>query len=298
MNLRQLEALVWVARLKSFRAAAAQLNTTQPAISLRVQELERALDVRLFDRNRRRVSLTAEGREYLATAEQVVRMVSELRPRGVGAAATGGRVSLGISELIAHTWFARLIARMGERHPEVKIDATVDTTPALVRGLDAGEFDVVLAGAHKLTTTHPTLELGSRPFAWIEKPGAPIRRPLRPRDLQARRIITWAKGAAIHPSIERWFLQDGAYPIHRITCNTAVTMAVLAAAGLGVALLPPDLVERELADGALRIVPTEPAFEPVRYRAIYVPAPGSLGRIVAEAAAEVSTFAKPPRRRG
>jgi DNA-binding transcriptional LysR family regulator len=69
-------------------------------------------------------------------------------------------------------------------------------------------------------------------------------------------------------------------------------MAMLAAAGLGISLLPRDLVERELSEGTLRIVPTEPAFEAVRYRAIYVPVPGSLGQIVAEAAAEVSSFDK------
>jgi DNA-binding transcriptional LysR family regulator len=293
MNLRQLEALVWVARLKSFSAAAAQLNTTQPAISIRVQELERELTVRLFDRNRRRVSLTAEGRECLATAERMITLAAELSARGDGRTSIGGRVSLGISELIAHTWFSQLIAVMSERYPEVKIDATVDTTPTLVRGLDSGEFDVVLVGAHNLSTTYPTLELGSKPFVWIAKPsGQPIEQPLRPRDLQSWRIITWGKNAAIHQSIDKWFVQDGAYPIHRITCNTAVTMAMLAAAGLGISLLPPDLVERELSEGTLRIVPTEPAFEAVRYRAIYVPAPGSLGQIVAEAASEVSSFDK------
>jgi len=293
MNLRQLEALVWVSRLKSFSAAAAQLNTTQPAISIRVQELERELNMRLFDRNRRRVSLTAEGRECLATAERMITLAAELSARGDGRTSIGGRVSLGISELIAHTWFSKLIAVMSERYPEVKIDATVDTTPTLVRRLDSGEFDVVLVGAHHLSTTHPTLELGSKPFVWIAKPnGQPIERPLRPRDLQSWRIITWGKDASIHQSIDEWFVEDGAYPIHRITCNTAVTMAMLAAAGLGISLLPRDLVERELSEGTLRIVPTEPVFEAVRYRAIYVPVPGSLGQIVAEAAAEVSSFDK------
>lgn len=293
MNLRQLEALVWVARLKSFSAAAAQLNATQPAISIRVQELERELNMRLFDRKRRRVSLTAQGRECLATAERMITLAAELTARGDGRTSIGGRVSLGMSELIAHTWYSKLIAVMSERYPEVKIDATVDMTPSLVRGLDSGEFDVVLVGAHHLSTTHPTLELGSKVFVWIAKPGGqPIERPLRPRDLQSWRIITWSRDAAIHQSIDKWFVQDGAYPIHRITCNTAVTMAMLAAAGLGISLLPRDLVERELSEGTLRIVPTAPGFEAVRYRAIYVPVPGSLGRIVAEAAAEVSSFDK------
>src|SRR5260370_4077587 len=276
MNLRQWGPLFWGAGLKTFSAAAAQLNTTQPAISIRVQELERELNMRLFDRKRRRVSLTAQGRECLATAERMITLAAELSARGDGSTSIGGRVSLGMSELIAQAWYSKLIAVMSERYPEVKIDATVDMTPSLVRGLDSGEFDVVLVGAHHLSTTHPTLELGSKVFVWIAKPGGqPIERPLRPRDLQSWRIITWSRDAAIHQSIDKWFVQDGAYPIHRITCNTALETAMLAAAGLGISLLPRDLVERGVAEGTPRIVPTEPGFEAARYRATLFPAPGA-----------------------
>src|SRR5260221_5472450 len=115
MNLRQLEALVWVARLKSFSAAAAQLNTTQPAISIRVQELERELTVRLFDRNRRRVSLTAEGRECLATAERMITLAAELSARGDRRTSIGGRGRLGLRELIAPTRGSQLLSVVSER---------------------------------------------------------------------------------------------------------------------------------------------------------------------------------------
>jgi DNA-binding transcriptional LysR family regulator len=210
----------------------------------------------------------------------------------------GGRVSVGVGELVAHTWLPKLIAVMSERYPEVKVDVTVDRTPALVSGLETGDYDVVLAGSHRLVTTFPTLALGSERFVWVSGPdGETNSRPLRPRDLQARHIITEGKSAAIYRSVERWFIENGAYPTHRITCNTTVTMADMVAAGLGIALLPLVLIERQLSAGTLRVIPTQPEFEPVRYRAIYLPAPGSLGQTVAETAVEVSTF-KGARRRG
>jgi len=291
MNLRQLEAFVWVARLKSFRGAAAQLNATQPAISLRIQGLERELGTRVFDRMRGRVSLTAAGKECIDLAEQIGLLASQLGATCHRRGMLGGRVSLGVSELIAHTWLPALIALMDHRYPEVKIDATIDMTPPLVRGLESGDYDVILAGAHRFATTFPTLDLGSESFVWIARADYQIgRRPLRPRDLQGQHVITWGKEAAIFQSIEKWFIEDGSYPTHRITCNTAATMARLVSAGLGISLLPSVLVEEQLNKGDLCIIPTVPDFEPVKYRAIYVSAPDSLGQLVAEAAREVSSF--------
>lgn len=292
MNLSQLESLVWIARLKSFRGAATRLNTTQPAISLRIQRLEKELGRRLVDRTSRTMSLTAEGRECFAYAERIMLWTSELRTRAGGRNVFRGRVSLGASELVAHTWLADLLSVIDSKYPDVQIDANVEMTPRLLRGLDAGEYDVTLLGTHRLATTHAVLDLGSLRFHWMEKPGGKkSRRPLTPRDLQDRRVITWSKDAAIFRLIENWFIGNGAYPGERITCNTAVTMAALAAAGLGITLLPRELVQRELSAGMLRVISTEPELDPVGYHAVYVPARrGSLAELVAKTAAEVSTF--------
>lgn len=297
MKLNQLEALLWVSRLRSFRGAAAHLNTTQPGISLRIKALERDLGVRLIDRVRGRITPTAEGKDCIAVAEQIFLLTSQLSTRRRGQGNLAGRVNLGVSDLVAQTWLPKLITLITNRYPEVRVDVTVDVTPPLVRGLETGDFDVVLVGSHRLATTFPTLELGSETYAWVEKANSKSSvQPVRPRDLQARRIITTSRGAAIYQSIEKWFIEGGVYPSHRITCNTTAAMTDLVAAGVGVALLPIALIERQLKAKTLAIIPSEPEFEPVRYRAIYVPAPGSLGEVVANAAVEVSTFQKAHKR--
>src|SRR5262245_21110332 len=291
MNLRQIESLVWLARLRSFRAAAAHLHATQPAISVRIQELEKELGVTLIDRSRRAVSLTAEGRECLAYAEQIVTWSTELRAR-LGRRSLSGRVNLGVSEVIAHTWLPLLLATLDRTYPDVQIDTTINMTPALLQGLEAGDYDVILVGADRLTTTHSVLDLGKVAFVWLGRDwigGKPP--PYKPGDLGQSRVITWSKDAAIYPSIEDWFIRHGSHPMQRITCNTAATMATLAAAGLGITLLPTELVRPQLAAGTLRVLVTEPEFEPLRYWAIHVPTrQGALGRIVAQVANEVSSF--------
>lgn len=297
MNFEQLETLVCLSRLRSFRAVAEALNTSQPGVSLRIQRLEEELGVLLFDRTQRSVSLTALGRECLAYAEQIVAWRDELQSRVQGP--LHGRINLGVSELIAHTWLSDLLSALSSRYPGLRINPTIDLTPKLLSELDAGEFDVILIGAHALSTTHPVRDLGSVSYRWIGRPPVAVSdTPLTPRDLQARQIITWSKEAALHRSIGDWFIAHGSYPEEPITCNSALTMAAMAVAGLGISLLPVELVQRELAEGQLAIIPVEPEFEPVEYKAVYSSRRGSLGEIVATTAGEVSTFDKKPARPG
>src|SRR4051794_35073816 len=123
MRLRQLESFVWVARLRSFRAAAERLHMTQPGVSIRIQELEKEVGASLIDRSKRGVNLTAEGRDCLAYAEQILSWSAELCLRAQSKNPRG-RVSLGVSEMVAHTWLSDLLATMNSRYPEVQIDPT------------------------------------------------------------------------------------------------------------------------------------------------------------------------------
>src|SRR5918994_2196133 len=72
INLADLQAFVGVAELGSFRAAADSVNVSQPALSRRIEKLEDALGVRLFDRTTRRVSLTAIGRDFSRKARSLM----------------------------------------------------------------------------------------------------------------------------------------------------------------------------------------------------------------------------------
>ena len=77
MDIRQLEAFVWVTRLGSFSKAGEQLFLTQPTISAHIGSLERELGVRLVARTTKSVGLTEEGVRLLAYAEEILRLRDE-----------------------------------------------------------------------------------------------------------------------------------------------------------------------------------------------------------------------------
>jgi hypothetical protein len=73
---RQLHAVLSVAEYGSFIAAAAFLQTSQPALTRTIKRVEDVLGVRLFDRTTRRVEITTAGKEFVSVAE---RMLNDLR---------------------------------------------------------------------------------------------------------------------------------------------------------------------------------------------------------------------------
>src|SRR5258708_31405171 len=92
-GLSDLEALVALAELTSFRKAAESVHLSQPALSRRIAKLEGVLGVRLFDRTTRFVGPTAVGREFAAKARGLLDELGEslLVMKDVAAARTGER---------------------------------------------------------------------------------------------------------------------------------------------------------------------------------------------------------------
>jgi DNA-binding transcriptional LysR family regulator len=291
MNFQQLETLVSLSRLRNYHAVADQLGTTQPSVSLRIQRLEQELGIKLLERSQNGVSLTPSGRECLAYAEQILSWRGEMLAHAGNPNVLRGRVSIGVSEIIADTWLPQLLKAMAAERPAVVVDTHVGLTPILSRGLEDGAYDVILAGSPPFTAEFATRSLGCTPVAWMAAPGAfPTRAALTPQDLQRLPLITWPRQSAIYRRIADWFAAHHAQILAQHTCNSVISMARLATNGLGVALLPLRVVEHQLASGALVVIPTTVAFPPLRYQAIYDPRRSALGAEVARIAASCTIF--------
>src|SRR6266508_1890483 len=98
MTLKQLHTFYWVWRLGGFAAAAEHLRTTQSAVSMRIQDLERSLGVTLFDRTQRSARLTAKGQELVKHAEQLITLATHIQHRIADPQALSGTVRLGVTE--------------------------------------------------------------------------------------------------------------------------------------------------------------------------------------------------------
>ena len=108
-DFKAIETFMWVVTLGSFRGAAQKLNTTQPAISQRIAQLEREVGVKLLQRDRRMVLPTPSGRQLMVYAEKLIGLRSEMLAVVGDRSAMRGVLRLGVAETIVHTWLSQLI---------------------------------------------------------------------------------------------------------------------------------------------------------------------------------------------
>jgi len=258
-QLDQLEALLWISKLGSFRSAARKLRLSQPAISSRIRELENQLGISLLDRSRHRPRVTAEGLEVLRHAEQMIGLAESFRARFGDRDRLPKSIRMGAADSFALTHLSALLERLAELHPGTHVDLDIGFSTNLDRKLQAGELDIAF-----LTAPTPTAQVSVEPLlalelAWLASPRLGLHgRRLAPADLFQRSIITNPGPSHLYSTIHDWFAGAGIVPQRLNTCTSLTIVAKLAADGIGIAVLPPALVRRELARGHLVKLMTTP----------------------------------------
>jgi LysR family transcriptional regulator, glycine cleavage system transcriptional activator len=137
--LNALAAFEAVARHRSFTKAAAELFLTHSAVSQRVTQLEKHLEVKLLARSRRSVDLTPAGARYL---ESVRGALSTLALASDGFSKTAPRqLRLGVLPVFATNWLIYRLRSFHRLHPNIDLDIQSSTTLANVR---TGEVDIAI----------------------------------------------------------------------------------------------------------------------------------------------------------
>lgn len=255
-----LEALVWIARLGSFRAAAARLNLSQPTVSMRIRELEMHLGLVLFDRASYRARLTEAGREAVQTAERILSLTEELERGSARTMAIKRPIRLGAADSFALTHLPALLSQLQQSYPRLRVDLLIDFSSNLNLQLQRGGLDLAFMTGPVLGAGMRSARLHRVPLAWVASPrlGLPAR-SLRPEDLRARAILVNPRPSHLFATVQDWFGSGGLRPERLMTCNSLTVMARLASAGFGVTLLPVDILRSNFELGQLQPLRTDPA---------------------------------------
>jgi DNA-binding transcriptional LysR family regulator len=145
-ELRQLRTFAAVARQRSFTRAADDLHIAQQAVSQQIMALERSLGVTLLRRTPRRVELTTEGEVFLADCRRVL-AAADRAARRVQAVARGEAGTLRLAYTLTTVWetIPKLLARLAQARPQVKVEAREVFGADIPELLLAGRYDLALA---------------------------------------------------------------------------------------------------------------------------------------------------------
>lgn len=233
IGLDLLRTYVAVCRQGSLSRVAAQTGRAQSALSMQMRRLEALLERQLFQRTGRGVVPTAEGELFLGYATRILALGDEAMASLRQAPVSGG-VRIGLSEEVATTALPAALGRLHRAYPDILLDVVVEHSVALGQLWRDDRLDVMIA---------PTsVVVADAVVAWsveLQWAGAPdlVVDPGRPLDLVAfaapclwrRRMVEALAGIGRE---------------HRVTFTSQSVTALKAAIenGLGVGLLPPDLV--------------------------------------------------------
>jgi DNA-binding transcriptional LysR family regulator len=260
ISLDQVEALVWIARSGSFRAAAHRLNVSQPAISGRIRELERQLGGALFHRDDYRPRLTDLGLQTLRHAEQILALARALEEQADPAKTLRGPIRMGFADSFALTHLPALLGRAEKIYPTAEFAIVIDFSANLDRKLQAGDLDFAILTEPEANPDIAIEPLQDLDLAWVAGRSLDLPdRPLTPADLKHFPIITNPRPSKLYGTIQSWFANLGDAPQRFYTCNSLTMMGTLAAKGFGLSVLPVTLLQGEFRRAALRIIPVRPA---------------------------------------
>jgi DNA-binding transcriptional LysR family regulator len=274
LDFRSIETFLWVVKLGSFRGAARRLNTTQPAISQRIAQLEREMGVKLLNRDHRVASPTASGRQLMVYAEKLIGLRSEMMAEVGDRSAMRGVLRLGVAETIVHTWLPRLIKSVDTTYPNLSLEIEVDITPNLSARLLAQEIELAFvlgplsaaSVSNRALCDYPVGFMASRALGFGAGPHSL-------RDLAKFPIITFARKTQPYETVRALFNRPDLPPIRLHASASLATVIHMAIEGMGIAVIPAAIVENELADGRLRELQTDVKIPPLTFSAAWLASP-------------------------
>ena len=256
MLLAQLEAFSEVSRLGNVSRAAAALNVTQPALTARLQGLERELEVKLFVRGARGMTLTDAGRALLPYAQRAIAQVLEGQKAVVDLrSGKTGELFIAAAPAVSTYVLPAILKSFQTSHPRVRIGVRTGHTEEVLEMVLRREVDLGVGRPIR----HPDAELipvfddelvlvvsRHHPFAQRDR--------IRLQELAEERLILFDRASSYYELTSSLIRQAGVVPESVIELDNVEAAKKMVIEGLGVSLLPRMALLVELRSRALRPV--------------------------------------------
>ena len=246
MELRQLQYFQMVCQLNSITQAAKQLYVTQPTITNSIKNLEKELSSVLFDRSKKQLIPTAEGRFLLKRVDEILRQVdnasSELKDYQD---LKKGILTIGIPPIIGTILFPKLFINFKKLYPNIELNIIEYGSIATKQMIEKEDLDlgiIIIDSPHKLLDSFPILN--SKLYVCLKK-----EHPLSKQstitfdDIKKEPVILLKEGFYIREKILESFNEFNIQPNIILSSDHLETIKGLIANGIGISFLLKEIVE-------------------------------------------------------
>ncbi|PPJ64480.1 LysR family transcriptional regulator [Cuspidothrix issatschenkoi] len=283
-TLDQLRILKAIAQEGSFKRAADSLYVSQPAVSLQVQNLERQLDVPLFDRGGRRAQLTEAGHLLLNYGEKILSLCQETcRAIEDLQNLQGGTLIVGASQTTGTYLLPKMIGLFRQKYPDVAVQLHVHSTRRTAWSVSNGQVDLAIIGGEipaELAESLETVPYAEDELALILPTSHPFTKleTIQKEDLYKLQFIALDSQSTIRKVIDQVLARcdiDTRRFKFEMELNSIEAIKNAVQSGLGAAFVSTSAIAKELQMGVLHCMPIEGVvvkrtlwliFNPNRYR--------------------------------
>ena len=257
VNFHQLSIFHTVARVGSFTKAAAELDISQPAVSIQIKQLEHSLQTTLLSRLRRGVVLTDTGEAVYKYTKQIFSLADEMRYaiqdiEGLDA----GRLTIGSSSTPGECILPLVIGMFHSRYPKVDVSLAISNTQTVVDQILNRQLDLGMAGAPIDRDGLVSFSYTNDEVVLVASAAHPLARNGQSSiaDIDGQPFIMREPGSATRKAAEDRLAESGVQVkvVMELGSNEAVKRA--AAAGLGLGVLSKFSVGPDVAAGYLRVL--------------------------------------------
>lgn len=254
MELDQLKLFADLVREQSFTKVAEKNFLTQPAVSLRIRNLEEELGTKLLERTTRKVLVTEEGRilydyarDILSKAEEVKTVLLERQDKMVGSVRLATVHSIGLHALTAY------LKRYIRKCPQVALHIDYHTGDVVYRMVQQGEVDLGIVAYPEPKPNLVTLPFLEDELVVICNEDHPFarRETIRLQDLDEESFIAFDEAIPTRKAIDAVMARRHVRINIRMQCDNIEILKKMVEVGLGVSLVPRLSVQAEVEHGRL-----------------------------------------------
>lgn len=240
MNFADLQIFKTVVDEGGIVKAARKLHRVPSNITTRIKQLEAAVGIPLFHRDRQRLHLSPSGELLLGYAARLIDLSEEAR-HVVAGTTPQGALKLGSLESTTASRLPGLLAEFHRQYPDIRLELTTGTNDALVNAVSERRLDAAFIAERPSSHALAHMPVFRERLVVISSlDHKPVRNS---RDAEGQSLIAFPDGCAYRRSLQRWLRRDSLTTSRVLELSSYHAVVACVAAGAGIALMPEAVLD-------------------------------------------------------
>jgi len=246
LDLRALEIFQAVVAEGGVSKAAVKLNRVQSNISTRIKQLEQQLGKKLFLRQNRGLTLTADGELLLSYTERLLQLSAEAI-EALSADEPSGVFRIGAMESTAAARLPEILSRYNALYPKIEVQLETGTAKHLVDRLLSHDIEVAFVAEPVSFDRINTVSVFEERLVLVAPASFP---PLEnTQEISGKTVVAFEAGCAYRRYLEDWLLEAEIVPGKVMAVGSYLAIFACVAAGTGYAVVPQSILDMVSAKG-------------------------------------------------